>query len=48
MPILDAVMKQFSGVHGDDTGWCVPVDAQEDIGEVSVLYLLASFWKELG
>jgi hypothetical protein len=41
-------VEEFSGVDGDDAGRCVPVDAQEDIEEASVLYFLASFWNELG
>jgi hypothetical protein len=41
-------IEEFSGVHGDDAGRCAPVDAQEGIGEVSILYLLDFFWKELG
>lgn len=37
-------IEEFSGVHGDDAGSCAPVDVQEDIGEVSVLRLMAFFF----
>jgi hypothetical protein len=36
-------IEEFSGVHGEDAGRYAPLDAQEDIEEISALYLSVFF-----